>query len=104
MSRFNVSAHEGAAIAQQLASLADRLDSYAREHGLRLVEDHQRYELLWFHGVLRYFIEIDKSTAAVRSGVAVGPSDSVRYHASTYLGSSRLEELLDRQREFAEHD
>src|SRR5947209_20493452 len=86
-------------------SLAARLYEYASRRGMRLVEHQGLYEIAWSRGALRYFIEIDKATAAVRSGTYEKPGARTRYHSNpTYLGAAPLEELLEQQREAAEAD
>lgn len=84
-------------------NLVTRLFEYARRNGLEFLEQQHRYELAWSHGATRYVIHIDKDTAAVRSGFIVAPHARARYHSTTYLGTAPLDELLDEQREFAEH-
>lgn len=89
-----------------LRPLPQRLEEYARRHGLRFRDRATRYELSWDQGATRHVIEIDKATAAVRSGT-VGPDDSSRlvYQSPpSYLGASPLEELLEQHREFGAYD
>lgn len=95
MSRLHFRPRSGDSL--RMRSLDRRLAEYARRHALDFADEPRRYALCWEHHATRYFIEIEKQTAAVRSGTIVG-GVPVYHAAPTYLGTAPLEELLDAHR------